>query len=120
MKTFTSLMAGLAAVAVFAGSSFAQAPKPATPPATPAPAPAAQAPAKPAAVKDITGEFVSMDKATKIVVVKHVVDQKASQMTLSVDEAMLTTLGQLKAGDKVKVTYEEMGGKFIAKTIAKA
>jgi Cu/Ag efflux protein CusF len=41
-------------------------------------------------------------------------------MTLSVDEAMLTTLGQLKAGDKVKITYEEMGGKFIAKTIAKA
>jgi hypothetical protein len=26
----------------------------------------------------------------------------------------------LKAGDKVKITYEEMGGKFVAKTIAKA
>jgi len=116
MKTFASLMAGLAAVAVLAGTSLAQAPKP----ATPAPAPAAQAPAKSAPVKEVTGELVSVDKTAKTVIVKHVVDQKASQMTLSVDEAMLSTLGQLRAGDKVKVTYEEMGGKFIAKTVAKA
>jgi Cu/Ag efflux protein CusF len=118
MKTFTSVVAGLVAVAVVAGASFAQAPAP-KPAAPPAPAAAAQAPAKPA-VKDITGEFVSMDKTAKTVIVKHVVDQKASQMTLSVDEAMLATLAQFKAGDKVKVTYEEMGGKLIAKAIAKA
>ncbi len=122
MKTFTSLMTGLATVAILAGATFAQAPKPATPQAAPAPAPAAAAPApaKATATKDITGEFVSVDKATKTVIVKHVVDQKASQMTLGVDDAMLTTLAQFKAGDKVKVTYEEMGGKLIVKAIAKA
>lgn len=116
MKTFTSLMAGLATVAVLAGAALAQAPKP----AAPAPAPAAQAPAKAAVTKDITGEFVSMDKAAKTVIVKHVVDQKAAQMTLSVDDAMLAAVAQFKAGDKVKVTYEEMGGKFVAKAITKA
>ncbi|MBP1775996.1 MAG: hypothetical protein H6Q86_2002 [candidate division NC10 bacterium] len=120
MKTFTSLMAGLATVAVLAGAALAQAPKPATPQAAPAPAPAAQAPAKAAVTKDITGEFVSADKATKTVIVKHVVDQKAAQMTVSVDDAMLAAVAQFKAGDKVKVTYEEMGGKFVAKAITKA
>ncbi len=119
MKTFTSLMAGLATVAVLAGAAFAQAPKPATPQAAPAPAPA-PAPAKAAVTKDITGELVSVDKATKTVIVKHVVDQKAAQMTLGVDDAMLAAVAQFKAGDKVKVTYEDLGGKFVAKTITKA
>jgi hypothetical protein len=119
MKTFTSLMAGLARVAVLANAGFAQVPKPATPQAAPAPAPTAQASAK-AAMKDISGEFVSADKATKTVIVKHIVDQKASQLTLNVDEAMLSTAAQFKAGDKVKVAYEEMGGKLIAKAITKA
>jgi Cu/Ag efflux protein CusF len=119
MKTFTSLTAGLATVAVLAGAALAQAPKPATPQAAPAPAPAAQVPAKAAVTKDITGEFVSADKATKSVIVKHVVDQKAVQMTVSVDDAMLAAVTQFKAGDKVKVTYEEVSGKFVGKAITK-
>ena len=106
-KTLMSLMAALVAVAVLAGASLAQAP------ATPAPA-------KAAAVKSITGEFVTMDKTAKTVTVKYLVEKKATQMTLSVDDTMLTSLLQLKAGDHVKVTYEEMGGKFFAKTIVKA
>jgi hypothetical protein len=36
------------------------------------------------------------------------------------DDAMLTALAQFKAGDQVKVSYEEIDGKFIAKTIVKA
>ncbi len=108
MKTMlVSLIAALVAVAVLAGASLAQAP------ATPAPA-------KAAAVKSITGEFVAMDKTTKTVTVKYLVDKKPTQITLSVNDAMLASLGQLKAGDQVKVTYEELGGKFIAKTIVKA
>jgi len=101
-KTLMSLMAALVAVAVLAGASLAQ------------------APAKAAAVKTITGEFVAMDKTAKTVTVKYLVDKKPTQMTLGVDDTMLTSLAQFKAGDQVKVTYEEMGGKFIAKTIAKA
>ena len=119
MKTVTSLVGGLATVAVLAGAALAQAPKPATPQAAPAPIPAAQAPAKAVVTKDITGEFVSVDKAAKTMIVKHVVDQKAAQMTVSVDDTMLAAVAQFKAGDKVKVTYEEMGGKFIGKAITK-
>ena len=128
MKSLTSLVAVLAAVAIFAGASFAQAPAAPAPsapkaaaPAGPAtPAPAAQAPAKAPMVKNITGEFVAMDKAAKTVTVKHVVDNKPTQITLSADDTMLAALAQLKPGDQVKVTYEEMGGKFVAKTIVKA
>jgi Cu/Ag efflux protein CusF len=123
MKTLMSLMAALVAVALLAGASLAQAPTPAAPatPSTPAtPAPAAPAPAKAPVVKNITGEFVALDKTAKTVTVKHVVNNKDAQLTLSVDEQLLNALAQFKAGDKVKVTYEETGGKFIAKTIVKA
>ncbi len=123
MKTIMPLMAAFVAVAVFAGVGLAQtaAPAPAAPKAAaPAAAPAAQAPAKAPAVKNITAEFVSMDKAAKTVTVKFVSDNKPTQLVLSVEETMLNSLAQLKAGDQVKVSYEEMGGKFIAKTIAKA
>jgi Cu/Ag efflux protein CusF len=116
-KTLMTLMASLAAVALLAGAGLAQAPTGSTPSA---PAPTTQAPAKAPMVKTVTGELVTMDKAAKTVTVKYLVDKKPSQMILSVDDAMLTALAQLKAGDQVKVTYEEMGGKFIAKTIAKA
>ena len=115
MKTFTSITAALAAVAVLAGTSLAQAPKPATPPTAATPAPA-----KAPVVKSLTGEFVAMDKAAKTVTVKYLVDKKPTQITLSVDETMLASLAQFKSGDQVKVTYEEMGEKFIAKTIVKA
>jgi Cu/Ag efflux protein CusF len=106
-KTLMSLMAALVAVAVLAGASLAQ-------------VPTTQAPAKAPVVKTITGEFVSMDKAAKTVTVKYLADKKPTQMILNVDDTMLTSLAQFKAGDQVKVSYEEMGGKFIAKTIAKA
>jgi Cu/Ag efflux protein CusF len=120
MKTFMSLMAALVAVAVLAGASLAQAPTPAAPPTTTTPAPATAAPAKAPVVKNLTGEFIAMDKTAKTVTVKHVVDNKPTQITLNVDETLLTSLAQFKAGDKVKVTYEEVSGKFIAKTIVKA
>jgi hypothetical protein len=61
-----------------------------------------------------------MDKAAKTVTVKYLVDKKSTQLTLSVDETMLASLAQFKSGDHIKVTYEEMGEKFIAKTIVKA
>jgi Cu/Ag efflux protein CusF len=108
MKTLMSLTAALVAVAVLAGASLAQTPAPATP-----------APAKAPVVKNLTGEFVALDKTAKTVTVTHVVDNKASQLTLSVDDSLLTALAQFKAGDKIKVTYEETGGKYIATTIVK-
>ncbi len=116
MKKILSLTLAAAAVVAMAAPSLAQAAKgtSATPPAA-----ATKEPAKAAPVKNLTGEFVSMDKAAKTVIVKSMIDKKAAQITFSVDEVMLATLAQLKPGDKVKVSYEEMGDKFIAKTIVK-
>ena len=109
MKKITAAIVTLA-VTGLAGASFAQTSAPAT---TPAPA----APAKAPAVKQVTGELVGLDKAAKTAVVKYVVDQKPMQMTFSVDEAMFA---QFKMGDRIKVTYHEVDGKFVATTIAKA
>ena len=116
MKKILSLTLAAAAVVASAAPSLGQAPKatPATPPA----AASKEAP-KAAPVKNLTGELVSMDRAAKTVTVKSMIDKKAAQITFSVDEALFATLPQLKPGDKVKVNYEEMGEKFIAKTIVK-
>jgi Cu/Ag efflux protein CusF len=112
MKKVTAAIVTLAAVTGLVGASLAQTSAPAT-----NPAPAAAAPAKAPVAKQITGEFVSLDKAAKTGTVKYVVDQKPMQMTFSMDEAML---GQFKMGDRVKVTYHEVDGKFVATAIAKA
>ena len=114
MKKLMSLVAAPAAVALLAGASVAQTQAPAAP-ATPA----ASTPAKAPAVKNITGEFVGMNKAAKTATVKYVMNQKPTEITFSVDEALLTSLTEFKAGDRVKVTYEEVDGKHIAKAITK-
>ena len=127
MKKFVAFVVAVAAVPALVGPCFAQTEKkPVTPPAmtepekkpTTVPAPAKIDPtAREAAVKNLTGEIVSMDQATRTVTVKHMVDKKATQITFSVEDA--TVLAQFKAGDQVKVTYAEMGEKRIAKSIVK-
>lgn len=98
---------------------FAQA----KPEAKPAPAPAA-APEKkadkpdiikvePAKVKTFKGEFVSKDEATKTIVVKG----EKGDMTF--DVAGVKKLAELKAGDKVMVSYGEKDGKMVAKNVVK-
>ena len=116
MKKMLSLTLAAAAVVASAAPSLGQAPKAA--PATPPAAASKEAP-NAAMVKNLTGEFVAIDKAAKTVTVKSMIDKEAAQITFSVDEVMLTTLAQFKPGDKVKVSYEEMGQKLIAKTIVK-
>ena len=111
MKKITAAIVTLA-VTGLAGASLAQTSAPAT-----TPAPAAAVPAKAPVTKQITGELVGLDKAAKTAIVKYLVDQKPMQMTLSMDEAMFS---QVKMGDRVKVTYHEVDGKFVATAIAKA
>jgi Cu/Ag efflux protein CusF len=113
MKTLKFLMVAAMAVPVLTGSAFAQAPKPATPPAH------AEDAAK-AAPKSFTGELVMADPAAKTVTVKHRVDGKPMQLTFGVEDGALSTLSGLKPGDHVKVTYVEMGDKRIIKSIVKA
>jgi Cu/Ag efflux protein CusF len=127
MKKFVAFVVVAAAVPALVGPSFAQTEKkPATPPAvtetdkkpTTVPAPAKMEPmAREAAVKNLTGEIVSLDPAARTVTVKHMVDKKAAQITFSVEDA--TVLASFKAGDHVKVTYAEMGEKRIARSIVK-
>ena len=68
MKTLEFLMVAAAAVPALTGTAFAQAPKPATPPAH------AEDAAK-AAPKSFTGELVRADQAARTVTVKHMVDK---------------------------------------------
>jgi Cu/Ag efflux protein CusF len=119
MKTFAYLLVAAMAVPAIAGPGFAQTTKPATTPA----APAAAAPATPdagkATAKNLAGELVSVDQAAKTVTLKHMVDSKPMQLTMSVEDGAMASLAQLKPGDQVKVSYVEMGEKKVVKSIVK-
>lgn len=113
MKTLKFLMVAAVAVPALTGSAFAQAPKPATPPAH------AEGAAK-AAPKSFTGELVVADHAAKTVTVKHMVGKKPVQLTFGVEDGALSALAGLKPGDHVNGTYVEMGDKRIIRSIVKA
>jgi Cu/Ag efflux protein CusF len=120
MKTFKYLLVAAVAVPAIAGTAFAQTAKPAAPATPAAPAAATQEAAKPApAAKNFAGELVSVDQAAKTVTVKHMVDNKATQLTMAVEDGAVASLAQLKPGDQVKVSYVEMGEKRIVKSIVK-
>lgn len=116
MKTFKYLLVAAVAVPALAGPGFAQTSKPAAPPAA---TPAVAQDAAKVAGKSLAGELVSVDQATKTVTVKHMVNSKPMQLTMNVEDTAIATLAQLKPGDQVKVTYVEMGGKRIVKSIVK-
>jgi Cu/Ag efflux protein CusF len=126
MRKFVAFAVAVAAVPALVGPSFAQTEKkPATPPAMTeaekkpaAPAPAKMDPApREASMKSLAGEIVTMDQATRTVTVKHMADQKPVQMMFSIEDPTVFT--QFKPGDHVKVTYAEMGGRRLARSIVK-
>ena len=121
MKTFAYLLVAAVAVPAIAGPGFAQTTKPAATPAAPpaAAAPAATPDAAKATAKNLAGELVAVDQAAKTVTLKHMVDSKPMQLTMSVEDGAMASLAQLKPGDQVKVSYVEMGEKRIIKSIVK-
>jgi len=129
MKKVVSLAVAAAAIPALFGPSFAETGKPATPPAattTDAAPKAAKPEAAPAHVEKHTAkattlmaEVVATDPAGKLHTMKHVADKKTVQTTFTVDEGATAGLAQLKPGDHVKVTYEQMGDKRVAKHIVK-
>lgn len=121
MKTFAYLLVAAVAVPAIAGPGFAQTTKPATTPAAPpaATAPAATPDAAKATAKNLAGELVAVDQAAKTVTLKHMVDSKPMQLTMSVEDGAMANLAQLKPGDQVKVSYVEMGEKKVVKSIVK-
>lgn len=85
--------------------------------------PAKEAPMKPEKpkAKRTRGEVVSVDPATSTLVVKVKPKKgEAKEMTFTAGEKAAKGLTDLKAGDKVNVTYMEEDGKLIAKSIRKA
>lgn len=118
MKTFAYLLVAAVAVPAIAGPGFAQTTKPATTTAAPAAAPATPEAAK-ATAKNLAGELVAVDQAAKTVTLKHMVDSKPMQLTMSVEDGAMASLAQLKPGDQVKVSYVEMGEKKVVKSIVK-
>jgi Cu/Ag efflux protein CusF len=119
MKTFAYLLVAAVAVPAIAGPGFAQTTKPATTPAAPAAAPATTPEAAKATAKNLAGELVAVDHAAKTVTLKHMVDSKPMQLTMSVEDGAMASLAQLKPGDQVKVSYVEMGEKKVVKSIVK-
>jgi Cu/Ag efflux protein CusF len=105
-------------VAVLAAAvvpSYAQTASPAIPP----PATAPQTAPKPAHLKTLKGEIVSVDEFAKTFTLKHMVDKKAHEITFSAEGKALAKLTKIKPGDHLKVTYAQMGERPVATTIAK-
>jgi Cu/Ag efflux protein CusF len=123
-RGFVLLFAMVVAFSWF-GTAFAQTylAQAAQPCAGEAAGPAKEAPMKPEKpkAKRTRGEVVSVDPATSTLVVKAKPKKgEAKEMTFSVAEKAAKGLADLKAGDKVNVTYMEEDGKLIAKSVRKA
>jgi Cu/Ag efflux protein CusF len=67
--------------------------------------------------RHLTAQVVSVNSDGKTLIVKR--SPKAKEMTFTVDPAATSLLADLKAGDRVKVTYLDEHGQLTAKTITK-
>lgn len=90
-----------------------------TSPATPPPVTAPHTAQKPAHLKTLRGELVSVDEFAKTFTMKHMVDKKAQEITFSAEGKALAALAKIKPGDHLRVTYAQMGERPVATTITK-
>lgn len=90
-----------------------------TSPATPPPVTTPHTVQKPAHLKTLRGELVSVDEFAKTFTMKHVVDKKAQEITFSAEGKALAALAKIKPGDHLRVTYTQMGERPVATTITK-
>lgn len=90
-----------------------------TSPATPPPVTAPHTAQKPAHLKILRGELVSVDEFAKTFTMKHMVDKKAQEITFSAEGKALAALAKIKPGDHLRVTYTQMGERPVATTITK-
>jgi hypothetical protein len=124
----TLLLIGVFAL-VFAPAVFAQqADTPPKPAAGPAPVskgeppikdtPAADMPKPQPGSKDMTGDVTGMDAAAKTLMVKA----KKGEMTFDVSDAQwmgYNSMADVKAGDRVRVSYMKKDGKMMASMVYK-
>ena len=85
-----------------------------TSPAAPATATPAAPAAKPGKTMRVTAEVVSVDAQAGNVVVKQT-GKTPKELTLAVDKGVKTA--DLKPGERVRVSYVDMGGHLMAKAI---
>lgn len=76
-------------------------------------------------VKQVTGDVKAVDATAKTVTVTKKMRDKAMDTVVTVDDKTKIMMGKetkaladVKAGDKVRVKYTEIGGKNVAKSIA--
>lgn len=108
-KVLTLAIAALAIVA-FAGAGLGQT-GPAEKPAKPAPQKMAKAKAK-----TLTGFVVSVDTEAQTLTVKEA-SKKQTEHTFTLGQKAAAKVGNLKAGDKISVSYTEAEGKSTANSI---
>jgi hypothetical protein len=119
MRRMLTMPLGIAAALVFAGPGLAQT---YTPPPAPSTAPA-EAPksggTKPAHLRHMSGEIVSIDASAKTLTVKKA-GKTAHEMKLTIAAGAEASLAGLKPGDHVRVGYATEKGQSVAESIAAA
>src|SRR5262245_41662928 len=117
MKKATGVLAGTLAALLLVGPGFAQTStttkESTTSKDTTTSAPA-EKPSKMAMPHRVTGEVVSADAAASTLTVK---DSKGKNYTFKADSDAAGRLGDLKAGDRVKVNYKKSHGEMVATKI---
>lgn len=104
-----TMVVALGALMLVSSVAFAE-----TSPAAPATATPAAPAAKPGKTMRVTAEVVSVDAQAGNVVVKQT-GKTPKELTLAVDKGVKTA--DLKPGERVRVSYVDMGGHLMAKAI---
>lgn len=114
MKRAIVLIAGGLAALSLVGPAFAQTTAPATTtPAAPADKPAAQ---KAEPTRHMTASVVSVNADTKSLTVKR---GRGKPLTFAVESDPAAHLGDLRAGDRVRISYTKGQKQLLAKEVVK-
>jgi hypothetical protein len=114
MKTAKGLFAASVAVLSLVGVVFAQV-TPARAADASSTSTSAEKPSKLAIPHRMTGDVVSVDQNAKMFTLKSA---KGKELTFTAEGDAATHLGDLKAGDRVKVSYKNSHGHMVASKVA--
>ena len=109
------LLAGALATLSLVGPAFAQSTAPAVKEPAAADKPGAQ---KGQSTQRMTASVVSVNPDAKTLTVKR--SAKGKELTFAVESDAATHLGDLKAGDQVKISYTKAQNQLMAKEVVKS
>jgi hypothetical protein len=116
MKRFIAALAGILTLYANAPSGIAGQPSAGGPPSSEAVKPAAAHPPLVMKPRALTGQVVAVDRDAKTVTVKGS-GQASKEMTFTLDKASTVSLNNLKPGERVRVSYVDLDGHLMAKSI---